>query len=321
MFSKPVLVVSKCLEHGHCRYDGSMISCEEVKGLMPYVEFLPLCPEMAIGLPSPREALRLIDIKGEKRLLMNQSGEDKTEDMLNYVKSTADDLRTKDIDGFILKSRSPSCGIKEVKIYKTIGKAPCINKSAKGFFGEGMIEQFPNLVVEDEGRMTNFDIREHFYTTIFTRAAFKELMKDMKAKALVKFHSDNKYLFMAYSQNQMKVLGKIVANHEKLPIKQVYELYKEQLDLIFKKKPTKGQYTNVILHLFGYFSKLINNGEKAFFLDTLEQYRLGQVPLLSLMSLLKSWAYRFDEHYLTDQRIFEPYPHELIQMRDSGKVV
>jgi uncharacterized protein YbgA (DUF1722 family) len=126
---------------------------------------------------------------------------------------------------------------------------------------------------------------------------------------------------MAYSQNQLKILGRIVANHEGLDVESMYQLYKKQLSKLFSKKPAKGHYINVMLHIFGYYSKALNNEEKAYFLDTLEQYRSGQVPQMSVLSLLRSWAYRFDESYLRDQSIFEPFPKELVQARDSGKVV
>lgn len=321
MWIKPVVVISKCIEHDHCRFDGSMASSKEVKELMPFVEFVLVCPEMGIGLPSPRESLRLVALDGENRLLMNQSGDDKTDAMQDYVTKQIERLKQQNPDGFILKSRSPTCGIKDVKVYQSLGKSPCMTRSAKGLFGNQVINHFPQLSIEDEGRLTNFNIRDHFYTAIFARAMFKSLQKTQSIKQLIDFHSKNKYLFMAFSQNQLRLLGKIVANHSGLAVDVLYQQYETQLNQLLKVKPTKGRYINVMLHLFGYYSNYLNDAEKAHFLDLLEQYRNGMVPQLSVMSLLKSWALRFDETYVEGQTIFEPYPHELIHIRDSGKTV
>ncbi|MDA3845326.1 MAG: DUF523 and DUF1722 domain-containing protein [Vallitaleaceae bacterium] len=321
MFIKPNVIISKCLEHGHCRFDGSMISSQVVKDMMAYVNFIPICPEMAIGLSSPRDSLRLIDAHGEHFLIGNKTAVDYTVEMKAYVKEIADAYQGETPDGFLLKSRSPSCGVKDVKSYKVLGKAPCINKSSKGIFGGGMMEAFGDLILEDEARMMNFDIREHFYIGIFTKAEFRELSKEKTKKGLVAFHSRHKYLFMACSQNQLKILGKIVANHEHLHLDAIFESYENALNQILKRKPTKGQYTNVLLHIFGYFSENMNSEEKAYFLDMLGQYRDSRIPLMSLLMLLKSWVFRFDMDYLKIQSIFEPYPKDLIHIRDSGKIV
>jgi len=323
MFIKPNVIISKCLEHGHCRFDGAMISSQVVKDMMDYVNFIPLCPEMAIGLSSPRESIRLIAVENENHLIGNKTNIDYTKDMKAYVKKITDTYQSESNelvpDGFILKSRSPSCGLKDVKLYKTVGKAPCLNKSSKGIFGGGMMEAFTGLLLEDEGRLTNYDIREQFYIGIFTKAEYRTLSKSKKN--LVLFHSKNKYLFMAYSQNQLKALGKIVANHEHLSTDMMYKQYEEVLGQILKRKPSKGQYTNVLLHIFGYFSDDLKTEEKAYFLDMLSQYRESRIPLMSLLMLLKSWVFRFDIDYLKVQSIFEPYPHDLIYIRDSGKVI
>jgi uncharacterized protein YbgA (DUF1722 family) len=219
-----------------------------------------------------------------------------------------------------LKSRSPSCGIKDVKAYASLGKAPCINKSSKGIFGEAMMEYFPETMLEDEGRLTNFSIREHFYTYIFTMADFKTLMEKPNMGELVEFQARNKYLFMAYSQNYAKILGRFVANHEKLKAEEVFPLYYENLIKLFGKKPSKGQYINVMMHIFGYFSNELNVEEKAYFLDALEDYRSSHIPQSIIMSMLYTWVLRFKDGYLQKQTVFHPFPKELILVTDSGKV-
>lgn len=318
-YKKPLVVISRCLGFDHCRYDGSMINSDEVEKMKKYVDFYTICPEMEIGLPSPREAIRLINKTGEDRLVFSRTGQDVTKDMADYVEELTNRMVPKEPDGFLLKGRSPSCGIKDVKVYKDIGKTPCVNSKAIGMFGRLIMENFEKEIFEDEGRLTNFTLREHFYTVIFLRAQFKKIKKNKKMKELVEFHSNNKYLFMAYSQIQLKALGKVVANHEKKAMEEVYNLYDDILTRLLNKKPSTGQYINVMLHIFGYFSNELSNKEKAHLLDLIEQYRNKHIPQSTIMTILYSWAIRFDMEYLINQTIFRPFPMELIQVTDSGK--
>jgi uncharacterized protein YbgA (DUF1722 family)/uncharacterized protein YbbK (DUF523 family) len=318
-YKTPRIIISKCIEHDHCRFDGSMISSDVVKNLKPFVVFLPLCPEMAIGLPSPRESLRLIKSNDTNLLVQNKSEKDVTKAMTSYIKNITIEIEAFEPEGFLLKSRSPSCGINDVKAYKSVGKSPCLNKSSKGLFGEGMMASFPTTIFEDEGRLTNFSIREHFYTVIFTMADFKELKINLSMKKLVEFQEKNKYLFMAYSQNQSKILGRLVANHKKLKIDEIIEAYESALFKLFAKKPTKGQNINVMLHIFGYFSNELNAQEKAYFLDALEDYRNNHIPGSTVITILYSWVLRFNEKYLEKQTVFHPFPKDLVHVTDSGK--
>jgi uncharacterized protein YbgA (DUF1722 family)/uncharacterized protein YbbK (DUF523 family) len=320
-FVRPSIVVSKCLEFANCRYDGSMISDDFIKKLKKYVDFIPLCPEMEIGLPTPRQALRIIEKEGKEYLAFSQTGESVSTLMETYINSKIYDLLQSDVDGFILKSRSPSCGIKDVKVYKTFGKSSAISKNAKGFFGKAVIDAFGLLAIEDEGRLSNYQIREHFLTKVYTHAAFRSIKKASSMNALIKFHSQNKYLFMAYHPNHLKTLGKLVANHDQNNIDEILINYENVLNKLLSTSPDTMRFINMMLHIFGYFSKELNVNEKAYFLDAIDQYRNHQIPQSTVMAILKSWVLRFDNEYLRDQKIFEPYPLELIEVRDSGKGV
>jgi uncharacterized protein YbgA (DUF1722 family)/uncharacterized protein YbbK (DUF523 family) len=321
-YERPRVSISKCLGFEKCRFDGSMISSDEVEQLKEFVDFLPLCPEMGMGLPSPRESLRLIiDKKNEDkhRLSTTKGGIDMTEEMLEYSKEASIQLMEFNPDGFLLKSRSPSCGIKEVRLYSSIEKGPSLNNKSKGLYAEFMMDRFPELIFEDEGRISNFNLREHFYIYIFTKADFRKTKELRTSKALIDFHSKNKYLFMAYSQTQLSVLGRIVANHEKKTIEDTIAEYESNMNKLLLKMPATGKYINVMMHIFGYFSKHLSDSEKAYFLDSLENYRSQHIPQSTVMGLLWSWVIRFDENYLKMQTVFNPFPKELIQVTDSGK--
>jgi uncharacterized protein YbgA (DUF1722 family)/uncharacterized protein YbbK (DUF523 family) len=315
-FEVPSVVVSKCLEFDACRYNGDVISDQTVHNMKNYVRFIPICPEVEIGLGTPREVIRIVSEEDEHRLLQPSSGEDVTDRMNEFSKVFLESLG--DVDGFILKNRSPSCGVRDVKVYSGREKSPVKEKSA-GFFGRAVLEQYGNLAIEEEGRLKNFTIREHFLTKLFILADFKVVKNGQSLQKLVDFHSRNKYLFMAYNQKRLKMLGRIVANHEKKNNADVFFDYEQQLFQLFKRASRYTSNVNVCQHIFGYFKGELSKKEKEYFLSLLEKFKEKRVPLSSLTSILKSWAIRFENDYLLDQTYFEPYPESLVEISDSGK--
>lgn len=314
-FPRPRLVCSKCIEHEPCRWNGLLISSETVRLLKPYVEFVPICPEVEIGLGVPRDPVRLVSLDDQLRLVQPASGRDLTNEMKTMTEAFLSSLQ--DIDGFILKSRSPSCGLKDVKVYHPEGKAVLSTKGV-GLFAEAVKRRFSSLALEDEGRLTNYALRHHFLIRIFTSAAFRKVKGAGTMHALVRFHSENKFLLMAYHQAELKMLGRLVANHERLPLGQVLPLYEEHLNKAMARPPRRGGVINVLMHLLGYFEGL-SQAERAFFLNHIELYRQGKVPLSVCTGILKAWIIRFNQNYLQGQTFLEPYPEGLIQITDSGK--
>ncbi len=316
-FTTPRVVVSKCLEFASCRWNGMMISSHEVRALKPVVEFIPVCAEVEVGLGVPRKPIRVVERDNELRLVQSETGTDITAEMVNFTETFLDNLE--DIDGFILKDRSPSCGNKDVKVYPSTGKVSAIRGNENGFFGGPVVERFGHLAVENEGRLNNFRIREHFFTKLFMLADFRHVKEDGTMRSLVDFHSRNKLMLLSYNQSVMRDMGRVVANHDKKPVKEVFNDYQELLYRAFAKMPRHTSVINVLMHAMGYFSKELNAAEKAYFLDTMEQYRINRVPLSVCNAILKSWIIRFDEKYLDSQTFFEPYPEQLIEITDSGK--
>lgn len=310
-FYKPVVVVSKCLGFAYCRYNGLIISSHTVDKLKLYVEFKTVCPEVEIGLGIPRAPVRIIEEKDDLKLVQPSTGSDLTHKMTEFSRSFLDSL--KEVDGFILKSRSPSCGIKDVKIYPGAGKVMASIKGS-GFFGGEVLNRFFNLPVEDEGRLTNFRIREHFLTRLFTMAKFRAVKSSNSIKELVEFHTENKLLLMAYNQEKMRVLGRLVANPDKRPLDELIKDYEESLIGAFSKIPRYTSNINVLMHGLGYFSENLSSGEKAFFLESLEKYKSEIIPLSVPLNIIRAFIVRFQEKYLMQQTFFEPYPEKLMEI-------
>ncbi|WP_216829170.1 YbgA family protein [Alkalihalobacterium elongatum] len=315
-FSKPKVVVSKCIEFSACRYNGDKLTDQTVHNLKPFVEFIPVCPEVEIGLGTPREVIRLV-ADGEQDLLVQpKTGKDLTNVMEEFAENFLADL--KDVDGFILKNRSPSCGITDVKVYSGLEKSPTV-RTGSGAFTSKIFEYYPKTTIEDEGRLKNFKIREHYLTKLFTTTDFKKVKSTLKLNHLNDFHKRNKYLFMAYNQKRLKLLGQILSNKEKRPIEETFSLYEEELFQLFSRIPRYTSNINVCQRIFGYFSPHLSTKEKEYFLETLEKYREKKLPISSVVSILKAWAYRFENDFMLEQTFFEPYPEQLVEISDSGK--
>jgi uncharacterized protein YbgA (DUF1722 family) len=231
--------------------------------------------------------------------------------MRHFSKSFLDSLA--EVDGFILKRGSPSSGLRNVKIYSNIGKSSPIGKGP-GFFGEAVLQKFPNLAIEDDLRLLNLRIREHFLTKLFTLASFRQVKKLGKLRDLVRFHSENKYLLTAYNQKDLRIMGRITANQENKPIIQVFEEYENHLHSALARTPSVGAYVNVLLKIMGYFSRQLSKEEKTFFIDSVEKYKSGRLMLNANLSILRAWIIRFKQEYLSTQSVLEPYPETLTEL-------
>ncbi len=315
---RPRVVISKCLEFEACRYNGQVIQDPFVRKLKDHVDFLPVCPEVGIGLGVPRFPIRIVTQGARLRLLQPATGRDVTDDMNEFCDRFVSTLQ--EVDGFILKFRSPSCGLKDVRVYAKTEKSPAIGKGP-GFFGGKVLKRFSGLAVEDEGRLRSLKIREHFLIKLYTLARFRKIKRSSEMHDLVRFHTDSKFLLMAYNQKEMRILGGVVANHEKKPLTELMVDYESHLDRCFQNPPKRTTNMNVLMHILGYFSKSLSSNEKRFFVETLDLYRDGRIPFTSTIRLLNAWAVRFQNEYLLSQTFFHPYPNELVEWSDAGRPI
>lgn len=300
---KPKILFSRCFFEP-VRYNGGIVIDDFVEKLKRHVDYLYLCPEVEIGLSVPRFPIIITQDGNEKRLIQQETGLDLTDRMISYVESITRQL-TK-IDGAVLKAKSPSCGVSSVKLYKggsIIGKTD-------GFLAESLKKTFPLLPVEDEGRLRDEKIRDHFLTRVFAFCEFKALSENPKEAELVKFHTKYKYLLMTYSQKHLKILGRIVADG-KTTINEKISKYGDLFAEALIKKTTKTRHINTLTHIFGHISRYLNQKERAHFLELMEKYRKNMIKRRVLIELLKSFAYRFENEYILMQKYLEPFPEDL----------
>ncbi len=308
---KPVVVLSRCINKEPVRYNGGIVTDDFAKKLEKYVDYITVCPEVDIGMTVPRPTVVLAKINNSIRMIEPTTKTDYTEKLENFSKTFLENI--KDVDGFLLKAKSPSCGVSDTKLYQpdlkhTIGKTD-------GLFSKVAKEKYPYLPIEDEGRLHDFWIRQDFLTKIFTYAEFRHLKKDLKhIKDLIKFHQRHKYLIMLYSPTNLKKMGNTVANWDKLGLDKTVEKYEELLRQTLSKHQTIKSHINVLQHIYGHFSDLLKSGEKRQFHHLLNKLKEDRMYLMVVLEFIRNFVYRFEDEYLSSQKYLNPYPEELQQI-------
>ncbi|MEW5825950.1 MAG: DUF523 and DUF1722 domain-containing protein [Candidatus Bipolaricaulota bacterium] len=313
---RPRVLFSRCLGFASCRYNGLSVQEPAVERIKPFVDVVTVCPEVEIGLGVPRSPIRLVGPLGAARLVQPETGKDVTEAMARFADTFLAEIGA--CDGAILKAASPSCGPRDVRAYAAPVRGSGFTKT-RGAFAAAVLETRSLWTVEDEGRLRNFDLRGHFLTRIFASARLRSALARGRMSDLVAFHADHKLLLMAYNQTQMGQLGRIVANAERRPFSETASDYAQHFAAALERLPRRTSAINVLQHAFGYVSAQLEAKEKRFFLDGLEQFREGRVPLAVPVHLMQSLILRFDVPYLAGQAFFEPFPREMSDVLDSGK--
>jgi uncharacterized protein YbgA (DUF1722 family)/uncharacterized protein YbbK (DUF523 family) len=300
---KPKIVLSRCFLEP-VRYDGGIIVDEFVDRLKKYVEVVDICPEVGMGLGIPRDRLIIVLNGEEKKLIQPDRGKDLTESILGFSKETIE--RLPQVDGFLLKAKSPSCGVGSTKLYRgdrVVGRT-------YGFFAHEVNTSFPYLPVEDEKRLKDPDIRAHFLTRIFAYAELRSLLEKDGPEALIDFHTRYRYLLFTYNQSMLRRLERLVARTD-IFLEEKIRLYRDMFYRSFLRRPASKRHLNTILHIVGQFSSRLNKREKSHLYTLIDKFEKDRIPLKPILEFIKSLAYRFGEEYVLIQKYIEPYPEEL----------
>jgi len=304
------LGISSCLLGNKVRFDGGHKHdrfLTETLGL--FVDYVPICPEVEIGLTTPREPLPLVGEPNAQRLVFTKSGEDITSRMKDWAKKRVVELEKENLCGFIFKSRSPSSGMERVKLYDRNGVPQ--NKGV-GLFAQAFMEHFPLLPVEEDGRLQDPRLRENFMELIFTLKRFRETLTGaMTRGALVEYHTCNKLLVLSHSPDIYRQMGKLVARAGELDTEVLYQEYLALLMKGMRLQTTLPKHANVLQHILGYFKKQLSANEKQEILDVINSYRSQQVPLVVPITLLNHFVRKYDQPYLQKQVYLNPHPVEL----------
>ena len=303
--------VSACLLGRRVRWDGGhKQDAFLVDTLGAYVEWVPVCPEVEVGLPVPRETLRLVRRGGDVRLVAPKSGADHTEAMRDHAARAARQLAERDLCGFVLKKDSPTCGLERVKVYGGKG-APA--REGRGLFAEALVREMPHLPVEEEGRLNDAALRENFVERLFAYRRLKSLFaKRWTIGDLVSFHAAHKLLLMAHSPAAYARLGRLVAGAKAAPRAALRAEYESRFMAALAEIATPGRHANVLQHMMGYVTAKLDRAQTAELDQLIADYRRRLVPLLAPLTLLRHHVRRLAVGYLLGQVYLDPHPKELM---------
>lgn len=310
MSAKPKIAISACLMGVEVRYNGGHKEsrlCSRV--LSEHFDFVPLCPEVAIGMGTPREPIRLVGDPEQPRAVGTVDASlDVTLPLAEYGERMA--AQVDDICGYIFMQNSPSCGLERVKVYQANG-IPHRN-GGRGIYAQAFCAQHPDLPAEEAGRLNDPVLRENFLTRVYVYRDWQALLKQgLTRRALTDFHSRCKYLLMAHHPVQYKTLGNLLGSMGKGDPNLIGPRYFSELMAALSKCATRGTHSNVLQHLSGYLKQSISPEDKQEVQHVIGQYRHGIVPLVVPLTLLKHHFRQHPDPYIAQQLYLQPHPENL----------
>ncbi len=304
------LGISSCVLGEKVRFDGGHKASQFViKELMPHFEFVPVCPEVGMGLPVPRPAIRLIT--DQERIALVETKDrtkDHTDKLVEYSNEVISELKQQALCGYIVCAKSPTCGMEKVKVYSEHHA----EKTGVGLYTQKLMEQIPWLPIEEDGRLNDAVIKENFFTRVYCLYDFHQTLGTNPTPGkVVEFHSRYKLTLMAHHPLSYRALGGLVANVAKYSTQEFIETYRLQLMQALKTKASRKNHTNVLMHIQGYFKRSLDKSQKMELAQVIHDYRNGVLPLLAPLTLIKHYLTLYPDAYLMQQRYLDPHPQEL----------
>lgn len=308
--------ISACLLGQKVRYDGeAKLNPYITETLGQYFHWVPICPEAEAGLGTPRPSMHFEEDGDDIKLVQPKTGLDLTQKMTEFSTSRVAKVGPYDIYGYILKARSPSCGMERVKVYRGHGVRPHTNGT--GVFAKALKEQHPLLPLEEEGRLCDPVLRENWVKRVFSRYQFhRALFPEPSMGKLVDFHARYKFAVLCHDEVIYRTMGRLVGQTEKKDLAAILVEYEDLLMNALAKKATPAKHTNVLEHLYGFFKKVLSKAAREAVLGTIRDYQEGFVPLIVPITLLRHYAVLHEMDYLMNQTYLNPHPKRLALLSD-----
>ena len=313
---RPRIGISRCLLGDEVRYDGGHKRDPFlVETFGRFVEWVPVCPEIEMGMPTPREAIHLVasrdgvpSAEHRVRLLGVRSGHDWTLDMDRWRRSRVRELADACLSGYVLKKDSPSCGLERVRVHRDNG----VTRTGRGLFAQALIDAFPNLPVEDEGRLHDPKLRDNFVERVFAYQRVRRLLSGKWTPAdLIRFHTAHKLLLLAHSRPAYSALGRLVGRVGDLGRREAAALYERGFMEALRKIATPGRHADVLQHMLGHFTDRLDDASRRELISLIDDHRRGIVPLIVPLTLMRHHVRQHGVEYLAGQVYLEPHPREL----------
>jgi uncharacterized protein YbbK (DUF523 family)/uncharacterized protein YbgA (DUF1722 family) len=309
---RPIRIgISQCLLGEEVRYDGGHKRDPFLTDVLSaFVEFVPVCPEVELGMGIPREPVRLEGDAASPRMVGTRSRADHTPAMTAFAARRVRALDEVDLCGYVLKKNSPSCGMERVKVYGGSG-APA--KRGMGLYARALMERFPLLPVEEEGRLHDPVLRENFIERVFAYRRWKDFLAERYSIGrLVAFHTAHKFLILSHSPTHYTEMGRIVAGAKRLGPAGARGAYGRAFMEGMARRTTLRKHTNVLQHMAGFLKRGLDPASRGELARVIEDYRKGLVPLVVPVTLLRHHARSVGQEYLLGQVYLDPHPKELM---------
>lgn len=314
----PVRVgVSACLLGDSVRYDGRHKRHSWLtETLAPWVEWVRVCPEVEVGMGVPRPPIRLEDDDGRIRLVEPATRRDHTRQMARWARCRREELDALGLDGYVLKSASPSCGLGSVKVHQG---DRTLHARGTGIFAAELERAWPGLPVVEERMLEGRSAREDFTERIFVRNRWRGVVALRQAPerprpdrdrlgpaALTAFHEAHKFLLWAHSEERMRRLGRLLGESPWSP--ETVARYEAGLLAVMAVPVSRGGHVNVLQHARGYVKRSLDPDDARRLDSAIENYRLARGPRSLPVRLLRRFARRCEASYLLGQLYFAPFP-------------
>ena len=302
--------ISTCLLGKEVRHDGGHKHsryCTQV--LSKHFEFRSICPELEAGLGVPRPAIHLREYPEGMRIIETKGQADHTAAMEGFIDDVIPTLSN--LRGYILMAKSPSCGMERIKVHNEDGQVT--RRDGRGMFADALLQAYPLMPVEEEGRLNDNMIRENFIERVFAYADWLQNVagEQLTAKALINFHTRHKFQLLAHSEKIYRQLGPMLGDLKSEPLESIADRYIHLFMEAMSKKVSRGSHINAMQHLLGYLKDAMGEEDRKVMLEQMDAYHRGEVPLVVPMTLLRMAQRREPVDYLSAQQYLTPYPDEL----------
>jgi uncharacterized protein YbgA (DUF1722 family)/uncharacterized protein YbbK (DUF523 family) len=309
--SKIIIGTSSCLLGQKVRFDTGHKHDRFITDVLgPFVTLIPVCPEVEIGMGAPRESVKLVGNLNEPRMVGNKSGEDWTDRMLKYARQRVKQEDIRNLTGYILKRKSPSCGMERVRV-QTASKTS--EYKGVGLFASALLEEYPYLPIEEEGRLNDPALRENFIERIFALSRLQELFASpFSRRKMIEFHTNHKFMLLSHSTVNYRRLGQLVGQIKEVPASRFKKEYRDLFMHTLKFKATVKKNTNVLQHIMGFLKDHLSNSEKRDVNEAISNYHDNLIPLVVPITLLRHFVFKYEIDYIQDQYYLSPHPKELM---------
>lgn len=310
---KPQIGISSCLLGFEVRYDGGHKRHSYIEQTLgKYFQFRAFCPEVEVGMGIPRPALQLRETDfGVRCVGVKNPDFDATDRLQNLARQQNDWLGG--LCGYIFKKDSPSCGLERVKVYR----GDYAQKVGRGIFAGHVKHTFPLLPLEEEGRLGDPLLRENFVRRVYIMQRWRHFVSQgLSVQGLMQFHSSHKLIAMSHEQNQARELGRLVAASTAENLLATAEGYIAGLMACLQQPASRGNHVNVLQHVQGYLKRGLDADDKQELQDSIENYRLGHLPLIVPITLLRHHFRRQPDAFIAQSWYMQPHPAELALLNE-----